>query len=262
MATTPDPDERVTAPVDEASVAVDAASVAVDAASEPTATHDATEASEAPVIEEPTSPLLKVWAVLKDFVSPRNVGILAGLLVLLTVGAFGGWDRVAEEKADDVPRIEAGKVIAADPFTITIRKAAWASEINVLRPAENTRYLLVSADITATGDTFVAWPLLYSSIDIEAEGLTSFGKPAPRHAIHPQIRRINDGLMSGALQPGLTQPTLLAWEQSTTTPLPTELTITVRSHTLRASSLTGAEEYLDATEVAHVTVPVKELGAR
>lgn len=255
MATTPDPDERVTAPVDEASVAV-------DAASEPTATHDATEASEAPVIEEPTSPLLKVWAVLKDFVSPRNVGILAGLLVLLTVGAFGGWDRVAEEKADDVPRIEAGKVIAADPFTITIRKAAWASEINVLRPAENTRYLLVSADITATGDTFVAWPLLYSSIDIEAEGLTSFGKPAPRHAIHPQIRRINDGLMSGALQPGLTQPTLLAWEQSTTTPLPTELTITVRSHTLRASSLTGAEEYLDATEVAHVTVPVKELGAR
>ena len=64
-----------------------------------------------------------------------------------------------------------GKVIAADPFTITIRKAAWASEIkNVLRPAENTRYLLVSADITATGDTFVAWPLLYSSIDIEAEG--------------------------------------------------------------------------------------------
>lgn len=255
MATTPDPDERVTAPVDEASVAV-------DAASEPTATHDATEASEAPVIEEPTSPLLKVWAVLKDFVSPRNVGILAGLLVLLTVGAFGGWDRVAEEKADDVPRIEAGKVIAADPFTITIRKAAWASEINVLRPAENTRYLLVSADITATGDTFVAWPLLYSSIDIEAEGLTSFGKPAPRNAIHPQIRRINDGLMSGALQPGLTQPTLLAWEQSTTTPLPTELTITVRSHTLRASSLTGAEEYLDATEVAHVTVPVKELGAR
>lgn len=211
----------------------------------------------------------KVFGLTKDLVTPTNVAVGALVLILAGVGLTGGWGAVAAEadaEADTVPTKAAGEVFTAKPFQLAITKARAFDELpGVLPKSKGARYLVVAADVTDTDaryvedDAGITRHLIDDdAVSIDAKGLVDqLGKPLTEgKAPRPTVLRVNDTQRQAAFQPGVLTPVIVVFEQASSEPVPTELTVTVNSFTWRKSTLDNHYFWADPKPAAKVTLPV------
>lgn len=181
--------------------------------------------------------------------------------VLLVLWVTGG---LAPARERDLVTAHAGQVVGGHPLQARLgpARAVTADEKHHLPTMPGQRYLVVPATLTMrdprTLDIYTLAPLLTTDVP----GLVRFGAPAARtHLGHaPTIMRADGASPLDLLQPDVPAEVLLVWEQDARQNVPAHLTVTVASATWRVSSLSGEEEYLDATPAAQITVDVTSPG--
>jgi hypothetical protein len=201
-------------------------------------------------------------ALFWDLAKPQYVALLIGLVVLAIVSLSGGWNSIEAGPAAVRPT-PPGSPLTATPFTITVKKALWteASVKGLIYAEEGVRSLMVSVEITNFTPEPVSTLTLGNAFRIDSEGLVRFGKPAPAAKVGPTMKRAADFRLATYAQPNLPTRLVLIWEQSTTLDPPTQVVVTVRKHTWRASALAGGMDWFDAADTATVTLPVTEYRA-
>jgi hypothetical protein len=198
-------------------------------------------------------------AMLWDVAKPQYLALLIGLVVLGVIGLSGGWSSV-EGSSDTVRSASVGTSVTANPFTVTVKKALWTEDsIKGLIYAEpGVRSLMVSVEVTNTASDPVSTLTLGNTFRIGAEGLIRFGKEVPSAKAGPVLMRAADFKSATYAQPDLPTRLILIWQQSDRIPPPSNVVVTLRKHTWRASVLGGGMDWFDTTEVATITLPVTE----
>ncbi len=197
----------------------------------------------------------------RSLVRPRSLISLVAALVAAALWLGGGFEE-AESLPSDPRPAPVGEPVDVAPLTATVLRAYWTTKTvdGVYYRAEGRRGLLLVVDLTNTSDAPVPVGVQRAAIRTDATELLDWtGNPVTSERAEPTFHRLSDGLGGGALQPGLTTTTVMVWSQATTAPVPTQLVMTLHSHTWRESTLTGQEGWHDPVAVAVVTVPVKEL---
>lgn len=198
----------------------------------------------------------KTYALVSDILTPQRVGLFLAFALLLGIGLFGGWDAAVTE-VDDVPRGEPGVAATVAPFRVEVRRARYGASLAPAFPArDGVRYWFVTVDVTNTSGRPVAKALLTEDATLDLPGLQAAW--SSERAI-PTAHRLADGLVQEHYQPGLTTRIVLVWQQDNAEPLPDDVTLTLASHTWRASSLDGGLDWRDATPGLVVTLPAEPL---
>ncbi len=243
--------------------------------------------------EEKPAPLwLRVVKLFSDLVSPTNVAIVAGLVVIGLTAAFGGLDASAEDR-EVLPVVADGEAAAADPFTLTVDRAFWSPDgggLLVWSP-EGTETLVVRAHVESSADSAVSAFELRRSVgailpgvdpasggttvgtdgagEIDpAGGLTedaesgagSPGGDATVGLMPTSVYRAVDGQQTGAVQPGMPQDYWLVWELPADVGRPSEVQVVYSGATWRASSLDGGFYWADRTGTSTQTLDVEPDG--
>ncbi len=172
------------------------------------------------------------------------------------------WDGEAEP--DQRPRLVADQVHESAPFDITIKRVVWADDLGeVIGPSEFGRYLLVFADISTDEDTSIRADIVQEVLRFQ--GLKGFRKSqfgteeVASEAPGPRLVVTEDQVDLSELGPGLTYEVAFIWEQRTSEPLPSTVSLVTRSQQFRQSSLEEESSWFDATDDAVGRFPMTEL---
>lgn len=185
--------------------------------------------------------------------STKQLGGGAALLALLASAFFGG----LEETQEDVPVAEPGEAITADPFEVTISRAATAVSLTEQIPdSVNGRYLLVFVQVTNLSDAPVGLSDLTEVVRLESVPglLTADGTEIASERAAPVPYHADDSSRLGVVSPGMSYHVAFLWEQAAGAPAPTELTLEVYAQTWTESSL--QEQWSWEQPVVTATVPV------
>lgn len=213
----------------------------------------------APPLEK-KSGIVRFLLLFHDLLKPRNIAMLVGLAAIGIVALTGGLGEVATAD-QDLPTTTPSATATAPPLEVVVRKAYWTTKsVTGLFPAQDgIRHLMVSIELTNTGDQPIPVYTVAESFRIDAGGLVENGTVVDSAAADPVVTRSNDLADAGAAQPGLITPLVLVWQQKTTQAVPTSFLVTIRGHVWRASALDGSMQWLDASDEYRVSIPVVEL---
>ena len=188
--------------------------------------------------------------------------LMAGAVVLLVSGLFGGLRDAPVEAAEP---LVVGRAHDAAPFTLTVERARWTSDLGEIGKTERGRYLVVIVKVRTDADRSVDLSVLQQALALKdlAGMYAAMGgdKIVPSEKAKPSVYVLADGTRMSALTPGLTYELAYVWEQRQSEPLPAELSVASRSHTWRQSSLDDQMNWFDETIDAVGTVPVTEAKA-
>ena len=191
--------------------------------------------------------------------STVTVLVLAALLA--GVGATGGWAG-AQDQESTLLAADVGAALAADPLTVTVKKAFVADTIPTLAPARpGSRFVLVTVTVENTSPRPVDARVTAASFGVSLQGLRQFGRPVPQDSARPDVVRAIDATPLGALQPGIEQNLALVWEQDAAQQVPDTVSVVVIGHTWRISALDGSWQWFDPTPAANVELPLAPLPA-
>ena len=182
--------------------------------------------------------------------SVRQLALGVGVVVLLLSGLFGGLRQAGAEEPDT---LAVGKPHLSEPVNLTVRSVRWSDDLGeAIGPSEFGRYLVVIADVSTDQENSVD-----SSVIKDSLGLTGVDGLAEG----PRVLVTEDRVPLAEVGPGLTYEVAFIWEQKTTEPVPTEVGLVTRSHTLRRGFVNSAVAWFDPVDDAVGTFPVTELGA-
>ncbi|VXB88495.1 conserved exported hypothetical protein [Aeromicrobium sp. 9AM] len=191
--------------------------------------------------------------------SIRQMVLMAGAVLLLVSGLFGGLRDAPAEAA--VPLV-VGKPHEAAPFTLTVERARWTSDLGEIAKTDRGRYLIVIVKVRTDADRSVDLSTLQEALALRgAKGIyAAMGgdKIVPSLEVTPSVYVLADGTPMSALPPGLTYELVYIWEQRGSEPVPERLKLASRSHTWRQSSLDEQMNWFDPTVDAVGTVPLIE----
>ena len=198
----------------------------------------------------------KVYELVSDVVTPQRIGLVLAALVLLVAGIAGGFDAVSAAD-DDTPTASVGEVVDAAPFEITVRRARHGTELKpIAYRQDGRRHVFVTLDVRSTATLPVPAGILLNAVRIDVPGLAT---TASGSLATPNGYRTGDGLSVRSLQPGVTVPVVLVWQQDAAAPVPETLTVTVNRQTWRTSTLEDSESWFDPEPARVVTLPVEAL---
>lgn len=213
---------------------------------------------ESPVLVVPTrfERARTVYELVSDVVTPQRIGLVLAALVLLVAGIAGGFDAVSAAD-DDTPTAAVGEVVDAAPFEITIKRARYGTELKpIAYRQDGRRHLFVTLDVRSKDRLPVPAGILLNAVRIDVPGLAT---NASGSLATPTAYRTGDGLSVRSLQPGVTVPVVLTWQQDAAAPVPETLTVTVNRQTWRTSTLEDSESWFDPEPVRVATLPVEAL---
>ena len=191
--------------------------------------------------------------------SIRQMLLMAGAVLLLASGLFGGLREAPAEAA--VPLVVA-KPHEAAPFTITIERARWTSDLGEIAKTDRGRYLIVIAKVRTDADRSVDLSVLTEALALrDTPGIYAAmrdEKVVPSEKASPSVYVLADGSRMSQLVPGLTYELVYVWEQREAEPVPATLKVATRSHTWRQSSLDDQMNWFDETIDAVGTVPLSK----
>ncbi|BCB80931.1 hypothetical protein ACFQ1L_02785 [Phytohabitans flavus] len=94
---------------------------------------------------------------------------------------------------------------------------------------------------------------------IDIAGVEGLVKAPNLERLEPQyVVALRDGVPVRYLQPAMPEKLAFFWEQESTAPVPTEMTVTVNKKTYRVDSLAGHKAWLDLEPRAELTVPIED----
>lgn len=185
--------------------------------------------------------------------------LMAGAVVLLVSGLFGGLRDAPVEAAEP---LVVGRAHDAAPFTLTVERARWTSDLGEIGKTERGRYLVVIVNVRTDADRSVDLSVLQQALALKdlAGMYAAMGgdKIVPSEKAKPSVYVLADGTRMSALTPGLTYELAYVWEQRKSEPLPAELSVASRSHTWRQSSLDDQMNWFDETIDAVGTVTLSK----
>ena len=192
-----------------------------------------------------------------------GLGILAAVVIIGIISLLGGWDIIMAERDESLVSVSPGEVAHADPFDVTFLRAFHTTDLEpMIHPKSGKRLLLVSLEVVNTDKTMVSSTLLARAL-VPDLPLTTMNNEPDGQADPAEFYRVQDDQKQGSFQPGLPQRILAAWWQDETTPLPTEVTVTLSRYTHHESSIMeGLMSWSDPEEKVAVTLPVEELKKR
>lgn len=195
--------------------------------------------------------------------SVRQLVLMAGALVLLVSGAFGG---LRQAEADDRDRLAVGEPHLAEPIRLTVKGVYWADDLGeTIGPSDYGRYLLVIADVSTNQANSVDSFVVRETLRIK--GLQKLATseirdvPVASEDADPRVIVTEDRVRLSEIGPGLTYEVAYIWEQKTSEPLPTSVEMLARSHQFRQSSLDTQQNWFGISDDAIGTFPVTEFGA-
>lgn len=195
--------------------------------------------------------------------SLRQFLLLVGAFILLISGLFGGMRKA--EPQSTIVKLTADKAHQVDPFTVTLERARWTSDLGPAGKTDRGRYLLVIARIRTDEKLSVGADVAADMIRLHGvEGLygnSLADKIVPSKDAKPQVFSVGDSTRISTFPAGLTFEVAFVWEQAQATPLPTELSIDVSKQTWRQSSIDQQYLWTDAAEAATGTLPLRESGS-
>lgn len=198
----------------------------------------------------------KVWDLVSGVMSPINLLAVIGLVVIVIVGAVGGWNRAIESSVV-VPVVKPGEPISANPFVLTVLRARSATELRpIAYSRDGYRHLFVVVRVTNTGDAPFHSYVLGKAIRADAEGLETVETEGQRFVKAPQVFRLIDALTSSSLQPGIGYELVLVWAQRSTAPVPRTLSLAVMSLEYDEKNPQRLDVWSVGEEAANVTVDV------
>ena len=195
--------------------------------------------------------------------SRTGLGFLAAVVIIGIISLLGGWDIIMAERDESLVSVSPGEVAHADPFDVTFLRAFHATDLEpMIHPKSGKRLLLVSLEVLNTDKTMVSSALFARTLVPDLPLATKNDEPDGQ--VEPaELYRVQDDQEQGSFQPGLPQRILAAWWQDETTPLPTEVTVTLSGHTHQESSvMEGLMLWSDREEKVSVTLPVEEVKNR
>jgi hypothetical protein len=192
----------------------------------------------------------------------RQIGLALGLLVLLVSGAFGGWARAAPP---EVAAPQVGVAHQSAPFTLTLQRARWTTNLGAAGTSERGRYLIVSALLRTDDTTTVPADVVRDAVHLEGARAVFRSEGSDATATSDDIAPwavlvVTDSTRVDGAAPGLTYEIAWVWEQERAQPAPTEVTVSTRSATHRASTVDGQLGWFDPVLDARGTMPMKESG--
>lgn len=197
------------------------------------------------------------YGVVSDILTPQRLVVLFVVLALVVVGLVGGWGEVAAEESD-ITEVAPGAPFTVTPYEVTLRRARTFTELPpTFRADKEYRYLALVLDVVNRTKEPVAASYLTAGTTLDAPGLKQVGLASGTRAADPLLYRSLDGLSASTLQPGLSTPAVLVWQQRLADPVPETVTVTWSTHTWRRSSLDGHQDWFDATASHAVTLPVE-----
>ena len=168
--------------------------------------------------------------------SIRQMLLMAGAVVLLASGLFGGLREAPVEAAEP---LVVGRPHDAAPFTLTVERARWTSDLGEIGKTERGRYLIVIVKVRTDEDRSVDLSVLQEAVALQQiDGIyAAMGgdKVGAGMQAKPALFVLADGTRMSALPPGLTYELAYVWEQRGSEPVPAELSVASRSHTWRQS---------------------------
>ncbi|GAA4438922.1 hypothetical protein [Phytohabitans houttuyneae] len=184
----------------------------------------------------------------------RWLGLSAGAAALAASGLFGGLETVEEP---EVPAAKIHELSKGEPWNVTVDGGRLVGDglpgLRLTNPANRWVVVLATVEVTANesrNDTD-------DIIDISGvEGLVE--KPDyPR--LEPQyVIGLRDGTHVNYLQPSMPEKLAFFYEQESTAPVPTEVTVTINQKTYRVDTLTNSKEWKDLEPRAELTVPIED----
>lgn len=196
----------------------------------------------------------KVYGLVSDILSPTRLLVLLGVLVLVPLGLFGGFDAMAQE---ELPTVKADTLVDLAPFTLMVTAARYGDELTpVAYPEDGVRYLFLAVEVTNTTDEPVSAGVLAQAVGVDIAGLmTTEGATTAT----PTVYRTEDALSARVYSPGVVVPTVVTWHLDATEPLPEEVTVTFHTQTWRASVLDGSWGWRDPEAARTMTLPLQPL---
>ncbi len=188
---------------------------------------------------------------------PRVVaGFLAVVVLAVVVGVLGGWSR---DTADDVRVVEPGADVRVTPFRVRLDSAEALYEVDGTLAEQGRAFVVVDGQLSLDDDESVGAGIvddLYGS-DL-ADTYSVFGDPEKDAA--PQVTVAEDGSSLLGIGPGITYRVRLVYVLDEAA-VPDRMTVTLRRHIRRDSSLDGTPGWFDPETFARVSLDVAELPA-
>ena len=194
--------------------------------------------------------------------SRKGLGFLVAVVIIGIISLLGGWDIIVAERDESLVSVSPGEVAHADPFDVTFLRAFHTTDLEpMIHPKSGKRLLLVSLEVVNTDKTMVSSALFARAL-VPDLPLTTMNNEPDGQADPAEFYRFQDTQKQGSFQPGLPQRLLAVWWQDETTPLPTEVTVTLSRHIYRESFLSSDKFWFDREAKISVTLPVEELKKR
>ena len=184
----------------------------------------------------------------------RWLGLSAGAAALAASGLFGGLEPAAEP---ELPPVKLNEVSKGKPWNVTVTGGRLVGDglpgIRLENPGNRWVVVLATVEVTA----HESLNDMRDIVDISGvEGLVA--DPDSRHLYPQYIIALRDGTAVSYLQPAMPEKLAFFWEQESTAPVPTEMTVTINQKTYRPDSLAGHKAWFDLEPRGELTVPIED----
>ncbi|GAA4168909.1 hypothetical protein GCM10022251_60450 [Phytohabitans flavus] len=184
----------------------------------------------------------------------RWLGLSAGVAALAASGLFGGLEHAEKP---ELPPVKVDELSEGEPWNVTVTGGRLVGDglpgISLENPANRWVVVLATVEVTA--------PESLNDTDdiIDIAGVEGLVKAPNLERLEPQyVVALRDGVPVRYLQPAMPEKLAFFWEQESTAPVPTEMTVTVNKKTYRVDSLAGHKAWLDLEPRAELTVPIED----
>jgi len=206
-----------------------------------------------PAAPEESQATAAVLRAAKEALTPANVLLTVGLLVVALTAAFGGM----EARPTSVAEPALSTSITARPFEVTVEggytTARWPGAGS---ESATSRYIVLTGEVKNTSDRFVEAGVTADLLRLEAGVLTHNGQRTTETARVPPVT-LRGGASLTPASPGVAVRVTWVFEQPNAEPAPASVGVFVRGRTWREDSLSGGMAWLDPEDVARVQVPLE-----
>lgn len=184
----------------------------------------------------------------------RWLGLSAGVAALAASGLFGGLEPAEKP---ELPPVKVNEVSKGEPWDVTVTGGRLVGDglpgIRLTNTANRWVVVLATVEVTAPESRNDMADI------VDISGVEGLVKEPNLSRLRPQYMiALRDGVAVSYLHPGMPEKLAFFWEQESTAPVPTQMSVTINQKTYRVDTLAGHKAWLDLEPRAELTVPIED----